>query len=271
MPKIMGVINLTPDSFYAASRVVPDRSAAATASRMVSEGADMLDLGGESTRPGSEPVPLEEECRRVLPAVEAVASSVSVPISIDTTKAEVARRARRSGAGILNDISALRADPAMLREALEYPRVILMHMRGAPKTMQENPVYGDVVADIRDFFEERLGAFERAGGDPSRVILDPGIGFGKTLEHNLDILRRLEELRALGRPLALGVSRKSFIGGLLDEGGGPPPPEERLEGSLAAACRAAWAGVDVIRTHDVLATRRALTAFSAMEPAGRES
>ena len=280
----MGIVNVTPDSFYAGSRATAG-AAVAVGLELEQEGADYLDIGGESTRPGADPVSEDEESRRVLPVVEALAKRARIPISVDTCKAAVARRAREAGASILNDITALRGDPRMIETAKAFDHVILMHMQGTPRTMQESPSYQDVVVDIRAFFEERLAAFSRAGGEAARVWLDPGIGFGKTLDHNLEILRRLERFAALGRPLVVGASRKSFLGKLL---GGkenilPPaatagmavatggeehvlPPEDRLEGSLAVACRAAEAGAAVVRVHDVRATCRALDTFAAVRP-----
>ncbi|MBI3547935.1 MAG: dihydropteroate synthase [Elusimicrobia bacterium] len=266
VPWIMGVINVTPDSFYAASRSRPE-SAVDRALRLVEEGADILDIGGESTRPGAESVTADEESRRVVPVIAELAARVRVPLSVDTSKAAVARRAFEAGATILNDVSALRGDEEMPAAALEFSTVVLMHMLGIPKTMQESPRYDDIVADIIRFFEDRIEAFERVGGDAGRVWLDPGIGFGKTLEHNLEIFRRMESFKALGRPLLIGASRKSFIGRILGSEESPVPPEERLEGSIAAACRAAAAGANVVRVHDVLATRRALAVFAASTPA----
>lgn len=257
-PLVMGILNLTPDSFYAPSRAqfqaAVDRGLA-----LEQEGADLLDLGGESSRPGAEPVSVGDECRRVLPVIEALAARVKIPISIDTYKAEVAERALELGASVLNDITALRRDPRMPEAAARYPRVVLMHMLGTdPRTMQKAPAYADVVGEVAAFLRERLAAFAAVGGDPARAWIDPGIGFGKTLEHNLELLRGLEALCALG-PLLLGASRKSFLG--------PAPAEERLEGSLAAACRAAEAGAICVRVHDVAATRRALDAWARMRKA----
>ena len=265
-PRVMGILNITSDSFYEHSRVPSAEEAVRRGLRMEAEGADILDVGGESTRPGSDPVSVEEECRRVLPVVEALAKKVKIPVSIDTSKAEVAERAFDHGASILNDVTALRGDPRMGEAALRYPVVLLMHMLGTPKMMQEDPRYSDVVAEVAAFFRERLSAFSARGGDAGKVWLDPGIGFGKTLEHNLEILSRLEELRALGRPLVLGASRKSFIGGVLGEPGRPLPAQERLPGSLAAACRAAEAGAYAVRVHDVKETREALDVYARMRP-----
>ena len=235
----MGILNVTSDSFYEDSRVLSFEAALRAGLRMEAEGADILDVGGESTRPGANAVSEEAECRRVLPVVEHLAKKVKIPVSIDTSKAAVAERAFDHGASILNDVTALRGDSRMSEAALRYPVVLLMHMLGTPKTMQEDPRYSDVVAEVAAFLRERLSAFSARGGDPGKVWLDPGIGFGKTPEHNLEIMSRLEELRALGRPLVLGASRKSFIGRVLGEPGRPLPPQERLSGSLAAACRAA--------------------------------
>lgn len=260
----MGIVNATPDSFYAASRAPSAEAAVRRGLELVEEGAQLLDVGGESTRPGSAPVPAEEQMRRVLPAIEALAKRAGVPVSVDTSSAAVALRALDCGATMLNDVTALRGDPGMALAARRYPRVALMHMRGSPGTMQEAPRYGDVVAELLEFFRERLAAFASAGGDPGSVLLDPGIGFGKSTEHNLEILRRLEQFRSLGRPLLLGVSRKSFLGRLLGGEPSPLPPEERLEGSLAVACRALDAGVEWLRVHDVRATRRALLAYAAV-------
>lgn len=258
----MAILNVTPDSFYAGSRSATVADALERARRAVSEGAELLDIGGESTRPGSEGVAEAEELARVVPVVRE-AARLGVPVSVDTSKAAVARAALEAGARVLNDVTALRGDPAMPAVAREFPFVLLMHMQGTPRTMQQAPAYRDVVREIAAFFEERLEAFAAGGGDPARVWIDPGIGFGKDLSHNLDILRRLSELKALGRPVVVGASRKSFIGRLLAAPDGPMlPPEERLEGSLAVACRAAEAGVDVVRVHDALATRRALEVYA---------
>ncbi|HVE12036.1 MAG TPA: dihydropteroate synthase, partial [Elusimicrobiota bacterium] len=212
-PLLMGIVNLTPDSFFAPSRASA-QAAVDAALRLEAEGADLLDLGGESTRPGAEPVSVEDELARVLPVLEAVAARAKVPLSIDTRNAETARRALSAGARVLNDVSALRHDAAMGAVAAEYPLVVLMHMRGDdPRRMQDEPRYGDVAAEVSAFLRERLEALGRAGGDPARAWIDPGIGFGKTAEHNLELFRRLEELRSLGHPLLVGASRKSFLGG----------------------------------------------------------
>ena len=262
-PRLMGVVNCTPDSFFAGSRTPGSEAAVERALRLVEEGADYLDVGGQSTRPGSDPVGVEEERARVIPVVRALARRVKVPISIDTDKAAVAAEALDAGARIVNDVTALRGDPDMPRVAARAERVVLMHMLGtSPKTMQDAPRYGDVLREVRDFLEARLEAFARAGGDRSRVWVDPGIGFGKTLEHNLALLRSLSELGSLG-PVLLGVSRKGLFGKISPDAG----PEERLPGSLAVAAWAAFHGVAVLRVHDVAETRRALETLQAVTEA----
>ncbi len=280
-PWIMGVLNVTPDSFYDGGRYAAAEQALARAEEMIREGADVLDIGGESTRPGALEVSLQEESVRVLPLVEMISSRwPDIPISVDTRKASVAREALERGAALINDISALRHDPEMAQVLADFQApVILMHMRETPATMQKNPRYSDVVGDIERFFEERLTFAARHGISEERIILDPGIGFGKTVEHNLTILKRLSEFLTLGRPLLVGVSRKSFLGRILRpppctlplEGGGrgggetTPPPEERLEGSLAAGLWAIQQGARVLRVHDVAATRRALAVWGALQ------
>lgn len=259
-PKLMGVVNVTPDSFYPGGRTPSAEAAVERALRMIDEGADFLDVGGQSTRPGSEGVSLDAERARVIPVIRALAKSVNIPISVDTDKARVAAEALDAGARIVNDVSALRADAEMPRVAARAERVVLMHMRGAgPKTMQDDPRYDDVVAEVREFLEERLDAFAAAGGDRSRVWVDPGVGFGKTLEHNLSLIKHVTRIGAIA-PVLLGVSRKSFLGKLSPDSG----PEERLPGSLALAAWAGFSGVDVLRVHDVAETRKALAALAAV-------
>lgn len=258
--RVMGVLNATPDSFYAPSRVSAIDSLLAQAGRFLNEGADALDLGGESTRPGAAPVPVEEEGRRILPALRALREAYpGATISIDTRNARTAHDALREGASMINDISALRHDRDMA-DVLAGARVpvILMHMQGTPETMQQAPRYADVVSDIRSFFEERLAFAQRRGIAEARIHLDPGIGFGKTVEHNLEILRRLREFKSLGRPLWVGVSRKAFIGKILGSEREPLLPEERLEGTLAAQLWAVQHGADGLRVHDVAAAVRSL-------------
>ena len=239
-------------------------AAAAAGRRMEEEGADILDVGGESTRPGSSPVSEEDEIRRVMPVLEELAKRVRIPLSIDTDKAGVAERALDVGASILNDIFALRSE-GMAAVARRYELVVLMHMLGeSSRTMQDDPVYRDVVEDLIHFFRERCRAFASGGGDVGRVWIDPGIGFGKTVEHNLEIMARLEELQTFGRPILIGASRKSFIGEVLGSEASPRPPEDRLSGSLAAAIRAAEAGAVCVRVHDVASTREGLKIWSRM-------
>lgn len=249
---LMGVVNCTPDSFYEQSRYPDPARAVEEGLRMEAEGADLLDVGGESTRPGSEAVSLEEELRRVVPVVRELARQGRLPVSVDTTKAAVARAALEAGARVVNDVSALLFDPDMPRAVAESgAAVVLMHMRGRPRDMQEDPRYGDVVAEVGAFLRDRVRACEEAGIARAAILLDPGIGFGKTLAHNLELLRRLDELLALGRPILVGVSRKSFLGKVLDL-----PAEERLEGSAAAVAASILKGARMVRVHDVAAMRR---------------
>ncbi|MFO7311498.1 MAG: dihydropteroate synthase [Bacillota bacterium] len=249
---VMGVLNVTPDSFWDGGRHLHPDAAVARAREMVAEGADVIDIGGESTRPGAEPVSAAEELRRVLPVVERLAGEVTVPLSIDTYKAEVAERALAAGAHIINDISALRFDPAMAEVAAAHDvPVVLMHMQGTPRDMQRNPTYDAVVPDILDFLDAAIGRALAAGVRRELILVDPGIGFGKTLDHNLEILRELEAFRLTGCPVLLGPSRKSFIGNILDV-----PPLLRLEGTAASIALGIKAGVSVVRVHDVEAMRR---------------
>ncbi len=258
-PLVMGIVNATPDSFYAHSRSFSPKIAADNAFRQLEEGANIIDLGGESTRPGSDSISLQEELDRVLPILEML-KNFPIPISIDTQKAEVARQARLLGASILNDISALRFDREMIKEALHFQSVILMHRGGeSPKTMQENPVYTDVVGEICSFLEERKNFFVQAGGKPEQILVDPGIGFGKNLDHNLDILKHLYKFSKIC-PVVVGASRKGFIGKICAD----IKPEERLPGSVAVACWASLQKAAMIRVHDVLETVRALEVWREM-------
>jgi dihydropteroate synthase len=244
----MGILNVTPDSFYDGGRYAQPEAAVRRALQMVEEGADILDIGGESTRPGSQPVSEEEELCRVLPVIEAIRERTDVPLSIDTTKSRVAERALQAGACMVNDISGLGFDPRMAEVVAQHGALCcIMHIQGTPQTMQRNPHYEDVVRDISRYFEQRLALAERAGIPREHIWLDPGIGFGKTVEHNLDILRRLRELTMLGLPLLVGTSRKSFIGKVL----GDLPPEERLEGTAATVAIAIINGANAVRVHDV--------------------
>lgn len=258
---VMGVVNVTPDSFSDGGRFAATEAAVAHGLELVRQGADLLDIGGESSRPGAEPLDLEEELRRVVPVVRGLAARTDVPLSVDTYKAETARQALEAGAHVINDITALQGDPDMAGVVRGFGAgLVLMHMRGSPPTMQQNPVYGDVTVDVADFLEARLRAAADLGIAGSRVVLDPGLGFGKTAEHNLELLARLAELRRLGRPVCLGASRKGFLGRLLGR-----PVEERLAGSLAAACYAlAHGAAQVFRVHDAAETRDAVRLFEAL-------
>jgi dihydropteroate synthase len=246
-PKIMGVVNVTPDSFSDGGRYLGVDAALAHARRLVGEGADLLDIGGESSRPGSDPVSLDEELRRVLPLVEALAAELSVPLSIDTTKAEVARHAIAAGAVVVNDISALAADPELAGVvAATGAGVVLMHMRGLPRTMQVAPEYGDVVSEVYDFLASRIEAAEAAGILRERIALDPGIGFGKTVDHNLQLLRNLGRFASLGCAVLVGTSRKRFLGTITGR-----PVDQRATASVVSALAAALGGASVVRVHDV--------------------
>lgn len=245
---IMGILNVTPDSFYDGGKYLSAESAVRHAEELVKEGAGIIDVGGESTKPGSAPVSLDVELERVIPVIEKLADRIKVPISIDTQKAEVARQALNVGAGMVNDISALRADPQMVNVAREHDvPVVLMHMKGTPKDMQENPYYDDVINEIKQFFRERIEFAKVNGIREENIIIDPGIGFGKRVEDNLKILRRLGEFKEFGRPILVGPSRKSFIGGA---------KEDRIWGTAGAVSVAVMNGADIIRVHDVAEMRQ---------------
>jgi dihydropteroate synthase len=245
----MGVLNVTPDSFSDGGRFATADAATQQALEMVEAGADLLDIGGESTRPGSMPVEPDEQIRRIVPVVRAVAQQQpAVTLSIDTTRAAVAAAALDAGAHVINDVSALHDDPDLLPLVARHRvPLVLMHMKGTPRTMQENPVYRDVVAEVGEFLAERLRHVMAAGVDEASVLLDPGIGFGKTMAHNLELLRRLPELAALGRPLLVGTSRKKFIGTITGE----PDPARRVFGTAATVAWAIANGAAVVRVHDV--------------------
>ena len=263
----MGVLNATPDSFYVRSRQSDPAAAVRCGAEMIAQGADILDLGGESSRPGAEPISPSEELRRILPALGALrARFPKIPISIDTRHSIVARQALREGASMINDISALRHDPEMAEviAAAGCP-VVVMHMQGNPATMQRAPIYGDIVEELNDFFEERITALTQAGIPKENVILDPGMGFGKTAEHNMILLRNLARFKKFQLPLLVGVSRKSLTGLLsADRPGEVLPPEERLEGTLAVQLWAFHQGADGLRVHDVRAAKRSLQTWAAL-------
>jgi dihydropteroate synthase len=259
VPRVMGIVNVTPDSFSDRGRTSTAEAAIAHALRLVDEGADLLDIGGESSRPGAATVALEEELRRVAAVVEAVAARVSVPISVDTTKAEVARQALAAGASIVNDINAL-GDPAMAEAAAETRAgVVLMHMAGTPRTMQVDPRYDDVVADVRGVLANRVAAAEALGIPRARIAVDPGIGFGKTLEHNLALLRNLDQFATLGCAVLIGTSRKSLLGKLTGR-----PLAERATASVVSSLAAVLKGASVVRVHDVAEMVDAIRTWTAI-------
>ncbi|MGD8308015.1 MAG: dihydropteroate synthase [Chromatiales bacterium] len=253
-PRVMGILNVTPDSFSDGGSFVSPAKAAGHARRMVEAGADLVDIGGESTRPGAQAVPVQEELDRVVPLVERLAAELPVPLSVDTSKPEVMRAAAAAGAGMINDVMALRAPGALVAASESGLPVCLMHMQGEPRTMQRDPHYADVVAEVRAFLAERVQACEAAGISRNRLVLDPGFGFGKTLGHNLSLLKHLDALVDSGLPVLAGVSRKSMIGRLL----GDVPAQDRLYGSLAAAVIAVERGARILRVHDVGPTVEAL-------------
>jgi dihydropteroate synthase len=258
-PLVMGVLNVTPDSFSDAGAYRHAEAAIEHGLAMVRQGAAFIDVGGESTRPGAAPVSADEELKRVLPVVQALSSSAAI-ISIDTSKPEVMAAAAAAGAGLINDVRALRAPGALAAAQASGCAVCLMHMQGEPRTMQEHPHYRDVVAEVRDFLQGRIEACRSAGIGPQQILIDPGFGFGKTLAHNLTLLRRLAELTQLGVPLLAGLSRKSMLGKLTGRAAG-----ERIHGSVALAVIAALQGARIIRAHDVAATVDALKVVAALE------
>jgi dihydropteroate synthase len=266
-PFVMGIVNATPDSFSDGGRFLDPAAAIAHALRLAEEGADLVDVGGESTRPGSPSVAAEEEIRRVVPVIEGLrARGFALPISIDTTKAVVARAALAAGADLVNDVSGL-ADPGLAPVVAQAGApVVLMHTRGTPADMQSRTTYGDVVAEVRAALLETLRRAEAAGIATEKTILDPGLGFAKTPEHNLELLARLRELRDLGRPLLVGPSRKSFIGKVTGA-----PVEDRLPGTLAAVTVSVLADAEFLRVHDVAAARQAAQVAAAIRDAGRRS
>ena len=259
-PLIMGIVNVTPDSFSDGGQFLDHQSAVDQALKLVAEGADILDVGGESTRPGADEVPLDEELRRVIPVIQQLSCATSIPISVDTSKAEVARQALRAGARIVNDVSGLQFDPDMIDVCREsHCGVSVMHIQGTPRTMQDDPHYGDVVAEICEYFAERLSTLASAGITPERIVLDPGIGFGKTAQHNLEILSSIADFRNLGRPVLIGHSRKRFLKKLLQR-----EVDERLFGTVGVTLALARQQADIVRVHDVAANRDALAAYQAV-------
>ena len=265
-PQIMGIVNVTPDSFSDGGQLADSKAAIAHALRLEDAGASILDIGGESTRPGSDPVALDDELARVLPVIEGLAGRCQAKTSVDTRKAEVMRRAIEAGADMLNDVSALTYDPSSLEVVAQSGKpVILMHALGDPKTMQQDPKYDDVLLDIYDYLEARIAACRAAGVQPDRLIVDPGIGFGKTMEHNLTLLAGLSMFHGLGVQLMLGASRKRFIGALTGE----QIANRRVAGSVAAALAGVAQGAQLIRVHDVAETRDALTVWQSIVEASR--
>lgn len=255
----MGIVNVTPDSFSDGGRHASAEAAVAAGLELVRQGADILDIGGESTRPGALPVPLEEELRRVVPVIAGLAAATDRPLSVDTRKAAVAKAALNAGACIVNDVSAL-ADPAMPPLiAASGAGAVLMHMRATPETMQQDPTYADVVAEVRDWLVRRVAAVQAQGVAASQLAVDPGIGFGKTLEHNLELLRHLDTFAGIGPPLLVGLSRKAFIGRVTGA-----PVDERLAGSLAGLVWCIWHGAAILRVHDVRASCEAVRMATAI-------
>ena len=255
-PRVMGILNVTPDSFSDGGKFLSPQAALQQARRMLEEGADIIDVGGESTRPGAARVSADEELQRVIPVIEAIRAE----LSIDTRKPDVMRAAVDAGAGMINDVSALRGDGAVATAAELAVPVCLMHMQGEPQTMQENPVYDNVVTEVRDFLFERLSVCEQAGIPRRQLIIDPGFGFGKQLSHNLQLLHELPALTACGCAVMVGVSRKSMIGAMLNTA-----VDDRLIGSVSLAALAVWQGASIIRAHDVMATSDAINVVHAVK------
>lgn len=263
-PLVMGILNVTPDSFYDGGKYTTLDMAVKRAEEMLEEGADIIDIGGESTRPYAEPVPLEEELKRVVPVVKEIKKRFPQSIiSVDTYKAEVARRALDEGADIVNDVSAARFDPQMIEVLSSYnPYVVVMHMKGTPRDMQKNPYYEDVISEVSSFLEQRRAYLIKHGVSPDKIIVDPGIGFGKRVEDNLKIIKCLEIFTNIA-PVLVGPSRKSFIGAILDL-----PPQERLEGTLAVIAICVLKGAKILRVHDVKETKRAVKIAQAVRDVG---
>ena len=250
---IMGILNVTPDSFSDGGKYLEKNNAINHALAMIDNGADIIDVGGESTRPFSDPVSLDEEISRVIPVIEGIRKESDVCISIDTTKSEVATAALNSGASLINDVSAMEVDPLMIDVALKFDcPIIIMHMKGTPKSMQDNPQYESLISDIKDYLQERVDFIISKGINSKKIVIDPGIGFGKTVDNNFEIINNLNHFTKMGFPVMLGASRKSFIGISLDL-----PEEDRLEGSLAANIIGLQNGAKIFRVHDVAETNKA--------------
>ena len=266
---IMGVVNVTPDSFSDGGKFFVRDAAVAQGQKLAADGADILDIGGESTRPFSDPVSVDEEIERVIPVIEKLADQVTIPISIDTMKAEVARRAIDAGASMINDVSALRFDPAMGEVARQFETpVVLMHMLGSPKTMQDSPTYDNLIADISDFLKDAIERAQKQGISKSKLIIDPGIGFGKTVSHNLFLIRHLYAFAALEVPILIGPSRKAFIRNLLKDGqtNDIPPDLPIVEtGTQAAVAAAVLCGAHIVRVHDAFNTRATIRILDAIK------
>jgi len=259
--KIMGILNVTPDSFSDGGLFVKKEAALNYVQKMILEGADIIDIGGESTRPGANDVSVDEECRRVIPLINAIREISDIPISIDTSKTQVMQQAILAGASMINDVNALQADGAMaLAAELKVP-VCIMHMQGKPRTMQHTPSYKNVVSEVKEFLLQRIEACIDAGINKNNISIDPGFGFGKSLEHNLSLFKHLNEFSELGLPLLVGVSRKSMIGAVLNDA----PADQRLYGSIALATLAAWMDAKILRVHDVKATVDALKLCTAVK------
>ncbi len=264
---LMGILNVTPDSFSDGGLFFDTENAIYHGLRMVEEGADIIDVGGESTRPGSKPLELEEELRRVIPVIESLAKKIDVPISIDTYKSAAAKRAIEAGAEIINDISGLHFDRTLADvSAKEDTPLILMHIRGTPETMQKNVHYDSLFSEILRYLRDSIQMAESAGVDPQQIIIDPGIGFGKTVDDNLMIIKNLHEFRVLGKPILLGTSRKTFIGKILKEGLGG-----RLEGTISSIAIGVLNGAHIIRSHDILETKKAISIADAVRLAGTKA
>lgn len=261
--RLMGIVNVTPDSFAEVGRILDPEAAVAYAVGLARAGADIIDVGAESTRPGSHGISVEEELDRLLPVLEGLLKAVDCLVSVDTSKPEVAEAALALGVHMVNDVTALRGGPALARLAARHgAALVLMHMQGTPATMQLEPRYEDLLGEVSASLREAVARAEAAGVHPDAIAVDPGIGFGKTLAHNLTLLKRLDRLRGLGKPLVVGPSRKGFLGAILDL-----PTGERLEGTLAACCIAAWGGAEILRVHDVEAARRAVRIVDAIKAA----